>query len=45
MRWMTQKSIVPKQGEIVSDLVLDALLTLFIAAVGTELIRTILSAG
>jgi hypothetical protein len=45
MRWMTQKSIVPKEGETVSDVVLDALLAMFIAAAATELIQTIFSVG
>ena len=45
MRWMTQKPIVPKEGETISDVVLDALLALFIAAIATELVRTILSVG
>ena len=44
MRWMTQKWIVPREGETVWDVVLDAMMALFCAAVATEVIRIVLSA-
>jgi hypothetical protein len=45
MRWITQKSIAPKESETVSDVVLDVLLALFLAAIATELLQIIFSIG
>jgi hypothetical protein len=44
MRWMTQKWIVPREGETVWDVVLDATMALFSAAVATEVIQIVFSA-
>jgi len=44
MRWMTQKLIVPREGETVWDAVFDATMALFGAAVATEVIQIIFSA-
>ncbi len=41
MRWMTQKWIVPKEGETAWDVAVDAAVALFGAAVTTGLIRLI----
>jgi hypothetical protein len=38
-----QKWIVPKEGETVWDVIVDALIALFSAAVATELIQLIIS--
>ncbi len=43
MRWVTEKWIVPKEGETVWDVIVDALMALFGAAVATELIQLIIS--
>ena len=39
MRWMMQKWIVPKEDETVWDVLLDATMALFSAAVATEVIQ------
>ncbi len=43
MRRLTQKWIVPKDHETVWDVVLDAMMALFSAAVATKLIQIILA--
>jgi hypothetical protein len=43
MRWMIQKWIVPKEHETVFDVLLDATMALFSAAVATEVIQIIFS--
>jgi hypothetical protein len=45
MGWITQRWIAPKEGETVWDVVLDALMALFSAAVATEVIQIIFSAA
>ena len=42
MRWMV-KSIAPKEGENIADILLDTLMALFAAAVATEVIHIIFS--
>jgi hypothetical protein len=44
MRWITDKWIVPREGETVWDVVLDAMMALFSAAVATEVIQIVFSA-
>ncbi len=41
MRWLTEKWIVPKEGETAWDVAIDAAVALFGAAVATELLRLI----
>ena len=41
MRWLIQKCIVPKEHETVCDVLLDATMALFSAAVATEVIQII----
>jgi hypothetical protein len=43
MRWMIQKWIVPKEHETVYDVLLDATMALFSAAVATVVIQIIFS--
>ena len=43
MRWMIKKWIVPKEHETVYDVLLDATMALFGAAVATEVIQIIFS--
>ena len=45
MHWMTQRWIVPNEGETIWDVVLDAVMALFSAAVVTEVIQIIFSAA
>jgi hypothetical protein len=43
MRWMIQRWIVPKEHETVYDVLLDATIALFSAAVATQVIQIIFS--
>jgi hypothetical protein len=43
MRWIIQKWIVPKEDETICDVLLDATLALFSAAVATEVIQIVIS--
>ena len=45
MRWMTQRWIAPKEGKTIWDVVLDAVMALFSAAVATEVIQINFSAA
>jgi hypothetical protein len=43
MRWVMQKWIVPREGETMWDVVIDAMMALLSAAVATEVIQLIVS--